>query len=303
MQNTLERNTEVKGTDVPEPSLKTVHPGRPMFLRVVTAVTGGLLALFALFATHALPIAAFALAVGIVGFAELVKIAGLEDRPLAGVTIGLLCYVAPVMVAWFTPHGTWPFWATVWIAYIAGCIGVVQGLRRGYATPMCAGWLGAPLATILITHQQTSMGTGMFAANASFMLLLPLWAGDTVALFVGKKFGKHKLAPSISPSKTWEGAVGNFIACVLTAVALGAALHLPLIASLLVGCFSGFLGQIGDLAQSALKRVTGLKDSGGVLPGHGGILDRLDSFLLSSVPSATVLWLFVPKLFEHKPWP
>ncbi len=267
-------------------------PERTMAKRILTAIAAGAIVLGALFTTHAFPVFLLVIAAGVFGFIELVKIAGLEDRPLAGLTIGLLCYVAPVFVAWATRPGSWPFWSTVWAAYLAGCFGVYQGLKRGYATPMSAGWLGAPLATILVTHQQTVHGPGAFAGNLSLMLVLPLWAGDSVALFVGKAIGRHKLAPNISPNKTWEGAIGNFLACVATAALIGHWLELPLAASVMVGAISGLFGQIGDLAQSALKRVSGLKDSGGILPGHGGLLDRVDSFLLSSVPSATVMWLF-----------
>ncbi|MBL8064795.1 MAG: phosphatidate cytidylyltransferase [Chthonomonadaceae bacterium] len=283
-------NTEVKG------------PGS-MGRRVSTAVFGGLVSLFALFTTHALPVAVLAVLVAVVGFAELVRIAGLEDRPLAAVLIGLLCYVLPVSVAWSTPPGTWYFWATLWLAYAVGCLGVLQGLRRGYSAPMAAAWLGAPLATVYVTHQQTPLGTGQFAANLALLLLVPLWIGDTMALLIGRKFGRHKLAPAISPSKTWEGAIANFMTCILTAVALGALLRVAPYASFMVGAISGVLGQLGDLAQSALKRVTGLKDSGAALPGHGGVLDRLDSFLLSSVPCATVLWLSDPSMFHVKLWP
>lgn len=275
----------------------------PILKRVVTAIVLGALTIGALFTTHALPIFALAIVIGAIGFVELVRIAGIEDRPWPGLIIGLLCYVAPVVVAWLTPPGSWPFWAVVWAAYLAGCIGVAQGLRRGYATPMSAGWLGAPLATILVTHQQTVFSTGPLAANASFMLLVPLWVGDTVAMFVGKAMGRRKLAPAISPAKTWEGAIGNFLACFAAALILGWVFKFPVMASALVGVFTGVLGQIGDLAQSALKRVTGLKDSGDALPGHGGVLDRMDSFLLSSVPSATVLWMLVPGLFHTKLWP
>ena len=278
-------------------------PPSSLLKRVATALVLGALTVTALFTTHALPIVALAVIIGAVGFVELVRIAGIEDRPLPALIIGLLCYVAPVVVAWMTPPGSWYFWAVVWAAYLAGCIGVAQGLRRGYATPMSAGWLGAPLATILVTHQQTVFGTGSFAANASFMLLVPLWVGDTAAMFIGRSFGKNKLAPSISPSKTWEGAIANFVACLATSLFLGGLFHLPWLASLLVGVLSGVLGQVGDLAQSALKRVTGLKDSGDALPGHGGVLDRMDSFLLSSVPGATVLWILVPHLYHTKLWP
>lgn len=239
-----------------------------MALRIVTAILGGVLCLFALFTTHALPVFILAIAAGIIGFAELIRIAGLEDRPLAAVSIGLFCYISPVVVAWSTAPGDWKSWAIIWVSYLAGCIGVLQGLRRGYATPMSAAWLGAPLATILITHQQTPFSSGSFALNLALILLIPLWVGDSAAYIVGKAIGRHKLAPSISPSKTWEGSISNFFACVFTAFALGQVLHLAPISSISVGVLAGILGQLGDLAQSALKRVSGLKDSGGILPGH-----------------------------------
>jgi phosphatidate cytidylyltransferase len=107
------------------------------------------------------------------------------------------------------------------------------------------------------------------------------WAGDIAAFYVGRKFGRHKLAPRISPGKSWEGA----IASAAGALFLGLAIHtqlgltLPEMAALSVLC--NVAGQAGDLAESALKRGAGLKDSGTILPGHGGFLDRLDSSLFT----------------------
>ncbi|MBS1713617.1 MAG: phosphatidate cytidylyltransferase [Armatimonadetes bacterium] len=274
-----------------------------MLRRVVTGVLGGALALWALLTTHSLPIVVCSSLVFLIGFMELVKIAGLEDRPWPTATIGVLCLVVPLTVARVTPPGSWQFWAIVWAAYLAGCFGVIEGFRRKYATPMSSGWLAAPLATIVVTHQQTPLGTGTFVPNATLMLLLPIWAGDTFALVVGKAIGRHKLAPTISPGKTWEGAMANLAACVVTSLIVGVSLKIPIVASALAGVTSGVLGQVGDLAQSYLKRVTGLKDSGGVLPGHGGILDRLDSLLLSAVPCSTVLCALSPGLYHSPLWP
>lgn len=122
------------------------------------------------------------------------------------------------------------------------------------------------------------------------------WVGDTFAYYTGKAFGKHKLAPRISPGKSWEGS----IASVLSAMALGSVyLHYlkpevpPAQAALL--CFAAnAAGQMGDLAESALKRGAGVKDSGNLLPGHGGWLDRVDSSLFS-VP--VVYWLITQEWF------
>jgi phosphatidate cytidylyltransferase len=102
-------------------------------------------------------------------------------------------------------------------------------------------------------------------------------AADIGAYFVGRGFGRLKLAPRVSPGKTWEGAAGGL--CAVALVAWGGAVHFGLPASLCVacGCGIGIFSVIGDLTESMFKRSAGLKDSGKILPGHGGILDRIDS--------------------------
>lgn len=109
------------------------------------------------------------------------------------------------------------------------------------------------------------------------------WVGDTGAYYVGKNFGRHKLAPVVSPGKTWEGAAAS----VVTAVAFGM-IYLPLaikgtspMVAGLLALVANLAGQLGDLAESAIKRGAGVKDSGGLLPGHGGVLDRLDSSMFA----------------------
>lgn len=109
------------------------------------------------------------------------------------------------------------------------------------------------------------------------------WAGDTAALYVGKNFGRHKLAPKISPGKTWEGAIASVAGGVL-AGAIYARFLIPLAPMglvLAIAAAGNIAGQIGDLLESAYKRWGGVKDSGSSLPGHGGWLDRIDSSLLS----------------------
>jgi phosphatidate cytidylyltransferase len=120
------------------------------------------------------------------------------------------------------------------------------------------------------------------------------WAGDTAALYIGKNFGRHKLAPVISPGKTWEGAIASVIGGVL-AGAIYAHYLLPaepLGWVVFIGAAGNIAGQIGDLVESAYKRWGGVKDSGSSLPGHGGWLDRIDSSLLS-IPAVYALlrWL------------
>jgi len=130
-------------------------------------------------------------------------------------------------------------------------------------------------------------------------LLCAVWAGDTVALYVGRAWGRHKLAPSLSPNKSWEGALGSVAGSLLaTGILLGLAnllaqwdsarLSFPDDAWYWLGLavVVNVAAQVGDLAESALKRSAGVKDSGSLLPGHGGVLDRVDALLLA----APVLW-------------
>jgi phosphatidate cytidylyltransferase len=116
-----------------------------------------------------------------------------------------------------------------------------------------------------------------------------IWVSDTAAYFSGRALGKHKLAPSISPNKTWEGVAGALIAVLLYGIAWSAwladqALMLALTPLLLV---MAALGIVGDLYESFVKRQAGVKDSGNILPGHGGILDRIDA-LTSTLPLAAL---------------
>jgi phosphatidate cytidylyltransferase len=135
-------------------------------------------------------------------------------------------------------------------------------------------------------------------------LLCVVWAGDIAALYIGRLWGRHKLAPKISPGKSWEGAVASVVGSVLVSAGLlglahtlsvqwdSARLSYPLDPDLGIWYWLGLAvlvniaAQVGDLAESALKRSAGVKDSGSLLPGHGGVLDRIDALLLA----APVLW-------------
>jgi phosphatidate cytidylyltransferase len=109
------------------------------------------------------------------------------------------------------------------------------------------------------------------------------WIQDSAAYFVGRSFGRHKLAPILSPKKTWEGAIGGMIGAIVTGVVCISLLGLPisLLQGALLGLVGGFAGPLGDLSESLIKRQVGLKDAGNLIPGHGGILDRADSLLFT----------------------
>jgi phosphatidate cytidylyltransferase len=162
------------------------------------------------------------------------------------------------------------------------------------ASVFCLFYVGLTLLALPALREQAN------GPSLVTFLLCVVWAGDTVAMYVGRAFGRHKLAPSLSPNKTWEGSAGSVAGSLLVAVGLLGLEHFlavrfdsarlsfpdPVWYWLLLAVILNVAAQVGDLAESALKRSVGVKDSGTLLPGHGGILDRIDALLLA----APVLW-------------
>ena len=160
------------------------------------------------------------------------------------------------LVAWF---------ATVFGAIYIGLIGfVIQVGSMGPAIP--AGAILAPLE-----------------AERGWILLLVLgvWSYDTGAYLVGRQIGRHKFLVHISPSKSIEGLIGGLVATTIVTMLMLAGLGQNAVGGLILGPLLGLTAQAGDLAESMLKRAAGAKDSGTLIPGHGGILDRIDSFLFA----------------------
>ncbi|HXR38749.1 MAG TPA: phosphatidate cytidylyltransferase [Terracidiphilus sp.] len=157
----------------------------------------------------------------------------------------------------------------------------------------CVVYVGLTLLALPVLREEAN-GPSLLT-----FLFCVVWAGDIVALYVGRAWGRHKLAPRLSPNKTWEGALGSVAGSLLAAGGLlalagwftqwnSAKLSYPEEAWywLLLAVIVNIAAQLGDLAESALKRSVGVKDSGTLLPGHGGVLDRIDALLLA----APVLW-------------
>ncbi|HUS04020.1 MAG TPA: CDP-archaeol synthase, partial [Dehalococcoidia bacterium] len=132
-----------------------------------------------------------------------------------------------------------------------------------------------------------------------YLAMFAIFANDTGAFFIGTKWGKHKLASDISPGKTWEGAIGGLLSAVVGAIAIS---RIPILFSsspieywqvVLLGCLISLFAQLGDLVESLLKRNMGLKESGNLLPGHGGVLDRFDSFIFVGAVVYYYIWMVV----------
>ena len=148
-------------------------------------------------------------------------------------------------------------------------------------------WIGVGLVSIMALRSLPEHGRA-----AAFTVLLAVWAGDTLAFFVGRLVGRHKLAPTISPGKTWEGLVAGTAATVfVTFVALydDRDQFLSIGRALLLGLALAVAAPLGDLFESLLKRDMGVKDSGRLLAGHGGVLDRIDAQLFAAIAAFYVI--------------
>ena len=172
------------------------------------------------------------------------------------------------------PRDGLPTWfATMFGAFYASALGFI--LRLGHEAPAVAA--GAPL--------------GFLGADRGWIVLLVLtvWSFDTGAFFIGKRFGRRKFLSHLSPSKTYAGLLGGIAAATVVSALVLTGLGEAPIQAVIVGPLVSLAAQAGDLAESMLKRAAGVKDSGTLIPGHGGVLDRVDSFLFA----APVLALYV----------
>ena len=168
------------------------------------------------------------------------------------------------------------------VLYVSLPLGTLVGIRELFGEKFLPGrflsFVGADSGEL--AHDLVYRWGGYLAIT----IFASIWICDTVAQFVGLKFGKHKLSPRVSPNKTWEGAVGGFVAAILAAL-LARFLLLPFLSiaeTLIIGTVVGIFGQMGDLAESLLKRDAQVKDSSSLIPGHGGVLDRFDSLIFVS---------------------
>lgn len=179
----------------------------------------------------------------------------------------------------------------LFLVFVLGAAGIVLATRRPLTETLPA--LGISASGLLFVALPLSFGIplhGMPRLGPRLLLfaLVLVWAGDTAAYFTGRSIGRWKLAPNLSPNKTWEGAAANLIASLIVGAVFARWTGIGLRTMLLGAALANVTGQVGDLVESAYKRSAGAKDSGGLLPGHGGMLDRIDA-LVFAVP---VVWYY-----------
>jgi phosphatidate cytidylyltransferase len=262
---------------------------KPITIRVLTAAL-----LLAVFVPAVLWAPAWLWAIlmaGLIGagaheWARLSHFPPLTGRAYAGL-LALVALALPLLAA------DWPSYQTALILLALGFWLIVAPLwllgRWQVAQPFLRATVGVVVllptfAALLYLHGR---GPGVLLG-----VMAIVWIADTAAFFAGRQFGRHKLAPAISPGKTWEGVAGAFVALALYAVALSFSSGISLLWLVLMLSGLLYLSVLGDLFESWIKRLAGMKDSGSMLPGHGGVLDRIDA-LTSTLPIATgmLMWL------------
>jgi phosphatidate cytidylyltransferase len=268
--------------------------------RLLTAAIGIPLLLVVLWAGH--PWLGVALAVAVllaaIEVGELFERAGM---PVARGLVALLAVLAVALVAAVTFAGDWLL--TGWLVLLVA-LSAAAALTRNDADIAFRAWLGTAAGSLLAAMPaflllialsvRPDAASGPLAqwldAGRAWLLIVVLgvWAYDSAAYVTGRLWGRGRFFNHISPKKTWSGAVGGGVAAVVACALLGAWVGQPLVGAGL-GVLIAFAAPVGDLAESALKRAAAVKDSGRLFPGHGGILDRLDAFLIVA-PTA---WLYL----------
>ena len=291
-----------------------------MIKRIATAVVLIPLVLLLVLKAPAYLLVLVAAAVALLAIAEFLKLTThYEVQPLSQLTyafVALFFVFIAVASARATPlmEGTSAIYGIALAAALAPFIFLTAAMRR---TDLRTGYPAAAASTFAFAYIAIPMALLVeirrHPAGAIWVIytLLAVWAGDIFAYFVGKSLGRHRMSPRISPKKTWEGAVASILASVLVGVLWfqhATQLSALLLRAGLIDPRSGMFGleqphlwpiialstavnlaaQLGDLVESLIKRGAGVKDSGSILPGHGGMLDRIDAMLFA-VP---VVWAF-----------
>jgi phosphatidate cytidylyltransferase len=229
---------------------------------------------------------------GLYEFFGLLRARGLRPQRITGLVLAAAMFVEIALPAW-SPWKMWPLCVLLLLT-----VTLARGKPFDESVPAAAGtllgalYLGVLGGTIAALRLLSPVEEGAFRL---VLLLAIIMASDTVAFFVGLRWGRRRLAPEVSPHKTVEGAIGGLlggVAGALAARALGMP-DLPVVHTVGLGMVVAALGIVGDLDESLLKRWAGVKDSGTLFPGHGGMLDRLDSLLFG----APVLYYYF--LYAH----
>ncbi|MCK8114216.1 phosphatidate cytidylyltransferase [Anaerosoma tenue] len=261
---------------------------RDLWIRTGSALALGVVMLAALFFGGVWGLAAVVAVIAALACIELFAMSRRERR-MPNEVVALTAVVAmPFAAAW---HGSTGLTAVVAALVISAFFWhvLIRQIRLADTsiTVFGAVYVGFTLSHLILIRE---MEAGTLLALTT---IVSVWANDVFAYLAGSAFGRHPLAPRISPKKSWEGLVAGTLGTIVTWVAAGALLDLPVAPVWLavVGALASVAAVIGDLAESRIKREVRVKDSGTLLPGHGGFLDRFDSFIMVAI--VTYYALFV----------
>ena len=261
-----------------------------MFTRIITGVVGITLAAFVIQTGGAL-FAGFALVLSVLAWFEYARAFHRKGSNLTFLT-GILGLILLWGCAWLG-NAEESMAVTTGIVLIVLLESVLLHGRVSFvdACTSVAGilYLGLPFAHMVMlrglypeTTLATSLGSFDFGCAMIWVMFIGTWASDTFAYFVGSAIGSHKLCPTISPNKTVEGFLGSVVGTTAAVAGLGVFFSLPVAEMAGLGFCISLLATLGDLVESVAKRYTGIKDSGNIIPGHGGVWDRFDSVLFTA---------------------
>jgi phosphatidate cytidylyltransferase len=192
---------------------------------------------------------------------------------------------------WYFGSGL-PSHEAVFFLFVLGIAVLTLATKRPLVEALPAAGISASgliLVAFPLSFAVRLHGTGNEGPVLLLFALVITWVGDSAAYFVGRAIGKHALAPYLSPKKTWEGTVASLLGSLVVALVFARFMIVPVRHLLAIAALGNIAGQAGDLLESAYKRSAGVKDSGSILPGHGGVLDRIDALILA-IP---VVWYYV----------
>jgi phosphatidate cytidylyltransferase len=202
----------------------------------------------------------------------------------------------PARLAWLF-HRFFPRAEDAVFLFVLGIAVITLAARRPIVEALPSAGIsssGLLLVAFPLTYAIRLHALGREGPRLLLFVLVLIWASDSAAYFAGRALGKHPFAPHLSPKKTWEGSIAGFASSIVVAFAFTRWLSIPIVILLGGAALGNIAGQIGDLLESAYKRSAGVKDSGALLPGHGGMLDRIDALILA-IP---VVWYYFVLLYQ-----
>ena len=261
-----------------------------MLMRIITGVIGIALAAFVI-QTGGQLFAAFALTLAILAWVEYVRAFSRKGETLTFI-VGFLAIICLMACAWLG-NAEEMMAVMTFATALSLLMAVLLHGRVNFtaaALSVCGVfYIGLPFAHMLLlrfmepdTIIETALMPFEKGAAMIWVMFIGTWASDTFAYFVGSAIGSHKLCPSISPNKTIEGFMGSLVGTTASVAGLGYFFGFPVMQMAILGFAIAVFATLGDLVESVAKRYTGIKDSGNIIPGHGGVWDRFDSVLLTA---------------------